>query len=938
LRPSRPQPSTRRRPVSAAARLALAAPPVLVALLVLALLASAAPAGAEPASEYHEAARFGGFDETAFNFGAYGQPLTPGKFLEPTGFAVDSQEAGEVDGAPYKEAIYVADRTSSAESSPGQWRIQKLSSTGAVLGTTTFTLPGGPGKSSSIVGLAVDHSAGRLYALVMGPARGGDPHHGKATVAQELLAWSTAPVAGGLVAAAAGVSEPPLQADPLATSTGQGTVGAVISGEAQLEPASGTPLYDPQGIVVDRLETPGVDDPVAIEASDLSRSNPEDLQPGGAGPYEFERNGNTVVQQVATQGSVGELLASWSSTGIAGELGEGAGGPRGIFDDPDGSISVLLYGGERYAYVVRLSPELGEPLLLDGTANAPAEAQEAIMGIDPGPFFAGSAEPVSPFFSTAPEGPLQETGNAGPELAQLSDGLYAAALALPPPPSRFVPPPYWRSEEAGVNLGVRLLRPTPEGLISSPHGEAIVNTLGDATAPCNIGAQEGALAAGAEGKLWVLDRGPTSGALAEEAEQGVEPEPGLKPGREIIELAPVAPEAEEASCPQPSGTFTVGSTCGSGQPGSEPLTVLAGSEVAFDASSVEIPNATKAHPNGTAFGYEWEFGDGTTSTGGPVADKTVHTFTKPGTYTVRLKVASDFGAYAPPPATVTVVPAGGSLVPHAQFTVTSPPGAQQAAFDASSSTPGTCRTIAYYLWSWGDGTPPESDGPQAPVLTHTYASPGSYQVTLTVVNSHYQAAASAPQTVTVNVPEASPVLTEMLPPLAPTLPPAAAPPAPDRTPTRVAVRASFAGGALRLTLSCPPAKVSCAGTARVEADSPSPADVGKARRGATRAAARPDGSPLVIGETPFNLAGGRRETVVVRLTARGLELLRRRRRMPVLVVIAAHDSFGDRGVTTARLTLRAAGPRRHASRQGAAVDHRPANSSARPGRSTPRTG
>ena len=297
---------------------------------------------------------------------------------------MDPQEAGEVDGAPYKEAIYVADRTSSAESAPGQWRIQKLSSTGAVLGTTTFTLPGGPGESSSIVGLAVDHSAGRLYSLVMGPVREGDVHHGKATAAQELLAWSTAPVAGGLVAAAPGAGEPPLKADPLASSTGQGTVGAVISSEAQLEPLSGTPLYDPQGIVVDRLGTLNMDDPVAIEASDLSRSNPEDLQPGGAGPYEFERNGNTVVQQVATQRSVGELLASWSSAGLAGELGKALGAPRGIFDDPDGSISVLMYGGERDAYVVRLSPELGEPLLLDGAANAPAETQEAIMGIDPG--------------------------------------------------------------------------------------------------------------------------------------------------------------------------------------------------------------------------------------------------------------------------------------------------------------------------------------------------------------------------------------------------------------------------------------------------------------------------------------------------------------------------------------------------------------------------
>ncbi len=917
MRALRLQSPTLRRSIAAAARPTLAAPPALVTSLVLvalpvlallAVLASPAPASAEPASEYYEAARFGGFDEGAFDFGAYGQPLTPGKFLEPTGFAVDPQEEGEVDGAPYKEAVYVADRTSSAESSPGEWRIQKLSSTGAVLGTTTFTLPGGPGKSSSIVGLAVDHNAGRLYALVMGPAREGDPRHGKATAAQELLAWSIAPVAGGLVAATAGAGEPLLTADPLASSTGQGTVGAVIGSEAQLEPPSGTPLYDPQGIVVDRLESPGVDDPVAIEASDLSRSNPEDLQPGGAGPYEFERNGNTVVQQVATEGSVGELLTRWSSAEVAGQLGEGAGAPRGIFDDPDGSISVLLYGGERNAYVVRLSPELGEPLLLDDAANAPAETQEAIMGIDLGPFFAGSAEPVSPFFSTPPGALLQETRNAGSELAQLSNGEYAADLALPPPPSRFVQPPYWRSEEAGVNLGVRLLRPSPEGLISSPHGEAIVNTLGDTMSPCEIGAQEATLAAGGEERLWVLDRGPTSGALAEEVEQGVEPEPGLRPGREIIEFAPGSgPSGANERCPQPSGTFTMGLTCGASQSSAEPLTVPAGAEVAFNASSIELPNATKEHPNGTAFGYEWEFGDGSPPAGGPKASQMTHIFTKPGTYTVSVKLSSDFGAYAPPSATVIVTPAEG-LTPQAQFTITSPPGAQQAVFDASSSTPGTCKTIAYYIWSWGDGTPPESDSPQTPTLTHTYVSPGSYQVTLTVVNSHYQAAVSAPQTVSVSVPEPTLIPIEILPPLTPALAPVSTPPAPDRSPTRVKAHASFAGGALRLRLSCPVAKVSCAGTVRVETTSPRAAR-GRARRsGVASTQARIGRSGLVstIGEAPFELAGGRQEVVSVRLTARWLALLRRLRRLPVLVVVAAHDSFGDPGVTTASLTLDAA--------------------------------
>src|SRR5690242_5805733 len=95
---------------------------LLVLLPVVATLTLAIPAEADPSFEYGEVIRFGGFDSSAYNSGQFGGPLTRGKFLDPTGFAVDPQD----------NTIYVIDRTSSYKHNPTTWRIQELSPTGSV--------------------------------------------------------------------------------------------------------------------------------------------------------------------------------------------------------------------------------------------------------------------------------------------------------------------------------------------------------------------------------------------------------------------------------------------------------------------------------------------------------------------------------------------------------------------------------------------------------------------------------------------------------------------------------------------------------------------------------------------------------------------------------------------------------------------------------------
>src|ERR1700689_631987 len=287
----------------------------LLGIALPAVLRAPASVLADSSSAYGQIESFGGFDQSAYANGNYNGTLTEGKFVDIKGFAVDIQDST---GGPHDTALYVVDRPSSDLGTTTSWRIQKFSETGTVLATTTFTLPNTHFTAASIAGLAVDHAAGRLYALVIG-----QPVSGLVPVAPDVLAWATTPSGKQLVAASG------LASDPL------GTTGGLVSSQAQLQPGGGTPLYGPEGIVVDPDNTGGTTDPVAIEASELS------AEVGKGAPVP----GDTIVQQVATSPQTGkltgDLLGSWTDASVpgAGELDHY--GPAGISVAPDGSPTAL---------------------------------------------------------------------------------------------------------------------------------------------------------------------------------------------------------------------------------------------------------------------------------------------------------------------------------------------------------------------------------------------------------------------------------------------------------------------------------------------------------------------------------------------------------------------------------------------------------------------
>lgn len=148
-----------------------------------------------------------------------------------------------------------------------------------------------------------------------------------------------------------------------------------------------------------------------------------------------------------------------------------------------------------------------------------------------------------------------------------------------------------------------------------------------------------------------------------------------------------------------------------------PYSATAGQAVAFDGSA-------SSDTDGTIASYDWDFGDGGTGTGATPT----HTYATVGSYTVTLTVTDDGGATdtATDTATVTAVPNEAPFADHGgPYSGTT---GQAVSLDASASFDSD-GTIVSWAWDFGDSN--VGAGEQT---THTYASSGTYTVTLTVTD------------------------------------------------------------------------------------------------------------------------------------------------------------------------------------------------------------
>ena len=123
--------------------------------------------------------------------------------------------------------------------------------------------------------------------------------------------------------------------------------------------------------------------------------------------------------------------------------------------------------------------------------------------------------------------------------------------------------------------------------------------------------------------------------------------------------------------------------------------------------------------------WQWEFGDGGIQVG---VQNPSHTYTEAGIYTVTLIVRDGDNLTDSEIKTDYITVDG----PSASFSANPDCGVQPllVAFTDLSSNIGA-GTITTYSWDFGDGSP--ASAAQNP--SHTYSSPGSYTVTLTITNS-----------------------------------------------------------------------------------------------------------------------------------------------------------------------------------------------------------
>ncbi len=143
--------------------------------------------------------------------------------------------------------------------------------------------------------------------------------------------------------------------------------------------------------------------------------------------------------------------------------------------------------------------------------------------------------------------------------------------------------------------------------------------------------------------------------------------------------------------------------------------VLTGSaplDVTFIDRSTGSPAPTK---------WRWEFGDGSKSS----LRHPLHTYTKLGTFTVKLTVTNADSSVS---TTKTVVIQTG---PQTAFTASPTSGLAPLTVALTSTTPATIPAITGYSWNFGDGTPAVT-GPSA---SHVYVTPGTYTVKLAATNS-----------------------------------------------------------------------------------------------------------------------------------------------------------------------------------------------------------
>lgn len=130
--------------------------------------------------------------------------------------------------------------------------------------------------------------------------------------------------------------------------------------------------------------------------------------------------------------------------------------------------------------------------------------------------------------------------------------------------------------------------------------------------------------------------------------------------------------------------------------------------------------------NSTVSSWSWDFGDGTPASS---QQNPSHTYAAAGTYTVKLTVASALGCQS----TVAQQQVTVNPLPTANFTPSAPACVTRDLTFTDNSI-ANVGTLTKWTWNFGDGSASLTTTTNAP-QTHTYATTGTYNVTLQVETS-----------------------------------------------------------------------------------------------------------------------------------------------------------------------------------------------------------
>lgn len=165
--------------------------------------------------------------------------------------------------------------------------------------------------------------------------------------------------------------------------------------------------------------------------------------------------------------------------------------------------------------------------------------------------------------------------------------------------------------------------------------------------------------------------------------------------------------------------------------------------VRFDASASN-------DPDGTITDYSWDFGDGTT--GNTASPLIVHEYTKEDVYLPVLTVTDSDGATTISGTEIFIKVLPSNIPPIAAYVidVNSGEAALTVNFDARTSVD-VDGFITQYTWDFGDGTSAIGQ-----LVSHTYAAPGSYLASVSVLDNNGAQDESATQLINVLVANVAP--------------------------------------------------------------------------------------------------------------------------------------------------------------------------------------